>query len=607
MLVMVALCCAMETPSPDPLASLRAGHPRLIVEAADWGKIRDRAAADPEFRPLVVAALACARELTKAPPPTRTLEGRRLLSVSRRVLTDAVWLSFAYRLTGDRIFLEAAERNLLAAAGFEDWNPSHFLDVAEMTAALAIGYDWLASDLSAETRNCLRTAIVTHGLKPGLDREAKHNWWQKRENNWNQICLGGLTLGALAIADEEPDLARRVLDLLAVSHPHGLVPYAPDGIYPEGPGYWRYGTGYTVLTLAALRTALGSEFPFKDLAPFESSAGVQALLMAPSGQPYTFADMNTGTSADPLLFWFAKRLDDPALLAGQRRYFLPFVPPSAPGKFAYENLFAILDWQLPPAASRTGWTAWHGNGPVPLAVFRGPDTPGGAFYLALKGGAASDNHAHMDGGSFVLEIDGVRWVHDLGMQNYNALETRGIKLFEGRPGGDRWRVFRYTNFAHSTLTIDARLHEADGRVTLRDFSPPPAMGITADLTPALGPGVSKALRRFAPDPDGLGLTLTDTLSGVAPGAEILWTLVTRGKITLAGSTATIEQSGRKLEVRVESPQGAVFTTAPAGGPAEFDAPAPDHQLLCVLTNAPAGGELRLKVAFRLLPEEPSAR
>jgi len=598
---MVSAAFTAEPMTPDPLATLRAGHPRLLVEAGDWEKIRDRAAADPDFRPLVEAALAAARELAKAPPPTRTLEGRRLLSVSRRVLTDAIWLSFAYRLTGDRVFLQAAERNLLAAAGFEDWNPSHFLDVAEITAAIAIGYDWLHSDLSDDTRDRLRTAIVTHGLKPGLDREAKHNWWQKRDNNWNQVCLGGLTLGALAIADEEPELARRTLDLLAGSHQHGLEPYAPDGIYPEGPGYWRYGTAYTVLTLAALRSALGSEAPFKNVAPFESSAVVQALLMAPSGQPYTFADMNPGTAADPLLFWFAKRLNDPALLAGQRRYFLPFVAPSKPGKFAYENLFALLDWQPPPSASRAGWTAWHGDGPVPLAVFRGPDAPDGAFYLAVKGGAASDNHAHMDGGSFVLEIGGVRWAHDLGMQNYNALEQRGIKLFEGRPGGDRWRVFRYTNFAHSTLTLDNRLHEATGRVTLHDFSPPPAMGITADLTPALGSCVSKAHRRFTPDPDGLGLALSDTLSGLAPGAEILWTFVTRGEIALDGPTATITQNGRQLEVRIKSPDGAVFTTAPASGPADFDAPAPDHRLLCARVKAPAGGALRLDVTFRLLP------
>ena len=30
---------------------------------------------------------------------------------------------------------------MLAIAQFADWNPSHFLDVAEMTMGMAIGYD----------------------------------------------------------------------------------------------------------------------------------------------------------------------------------------------------------------------------------------------------------------------------------------------------------------------------------------------------------------------------------------------------------------------------------------------------------------------------------
>ena len=51
---------------------------------------------------------------------------------------------FAFRiihLTGDRAFSSRAEQEMLAAAAFTDWNPSHFLDVGEMTTALALGYD----------------------------------------------------------------------------------------------------------------------------------------------------------------------------------------------------------------------------------------------------------------------------------------------------------------------------------------------------------------------------------------------------------------------------------------------------------------------------------
>lgn len=581
------------------LSTLRADHPRLLL-AADTGKLlRERAAADPAFRPLLDAAIAAARARLDAPPPARELEGIRLLHVSRRVFADAVWLSLAYRVTGEPVFLATAERNLLAAASFSDWNPSHFLDVAEMTTGVALGYDWLHANLSPETRATLRAAIADKGLRPALDPAAKTNWWHTREMNWNQICLGGLTLGALAIAEHEPDLAARSLALLRERYHHGLVPYAPDGIYPEGPSYWRYGTHYTVLTLSALRTALGSDSLLTDLAPFFAGARVQARLIAPSGHAYTFADASLGSPPDPLLFWFATRLDAPSLLAGQRSRYLPFRPDANPADLSPTHLFALLHWQTPPAASSPAWSAWHGDGPVPLAIFRGPDAPRGrgAFYLALKGGAGTDNHAHLDSGSFIFELDGVRWAHDLGMQQYHPLESRGIQLWDSRPSGQRWTVFRYTNQAHNTLTLDDALHVPSGRATLHDFSAPPAAdaGITVDLTPALAPRATRASRRFSPRADARALTITDTLTGLRPGAPVRFTLITRAEITLAPTSATLRQSGRELVLRVHSSAAVSLSTTSAAGPADHDEPAPGYQRLLIETPAPASGDLSLTI------------
>ena len=44
---------------------------------------------------------------------------------------------------GEERFKERAIRELDAACAMKDWNPSHFLDVAEMATAVAVGYDWL--------------------------------------------------------------------------------------------------------------------------------------------------------------------------------------------------------------------------------------------------------------------------------------------------------------------------------------------------------------------------------------------------------------------------------------------------------------------------------
>ncbi len=590
--------------SADPLVQLRPDHPRLLVAAADWPRLRALAAVDPNYRAITDAVLAEARRRLAAPPPRRELEGKRLLWVSRRVLADAIFLGAAHHLDGDPAFLAAAERNLLAAAAFPDWNPAHFLDVAEMSAALALGYDWLHAELPPATRAVLRAAILEKGLRPGLDPASRFNWWHARDNNWNQVCLGGLTLGALAIAEDEPAAARAMLALLASSHPYGLKPYEPDGIYPEGPGYWRFGGSYTALTLAALRTALGDEKLMPDTAAFFAGARVQTLLTAPSGQPFTFADCGVSPSPDPLLFWFAHRLGDPSLLAGQHRHFTPFVPPDPPAREDSGLLFPLLYWQTPPAAADAGWEAWQGKGPVPVAVFRGPGDAAHRFYLAVKGGSPADSHAHMDGGSFVLETDGVRWADDLGMQGYFELERAGLQIFDGKQEGDRWRVFRYTNQAHNTLTLDHAPHRVGGRVRLTDFSAPPAVGVSADLAPVLGAGVSRAVRSFTPHVDARGLTVTDELTGLRPGAAVTWTLVTPAEAETTGSIVRLRRQSRRLDLRVVSPGDVVWETAPAAGPAPHDAAAPGHRLVRFTAIAPASGGLKLEVVFAPPPAVP---
>ena len=90
---------------------------------------------------------------------------------------------------------------------------------------------------------------------------------------------------------------------------------------------------------------------------------------------------------------------------------------------------------------------------VPIAVFRsGFDRD--AVFLGVKGGAPNAPHGHMDGGSFVLEADGVRWAQDLGMENYHKIESRGMNLWSNARNSDRWRIFRIGFQSHNIPVID---------------------------------------------------------------------------------------------------------------------------------------------------------
>lgn len=125
-----------------------------------------------------------------------------------------VWLlAGPYRLNGDRRLAARAREEMFAAALFPDWYPKHFLDTAEMTATLGVGYDWLFNYLSPPERLTIRQAIVTKGLDPGIAGLAPNGRLLKLHNNWVQVCNDGLTLGALAVAEDEKIKAAEIIGL----------------------------------------------------------------------------------------------------------------------------------------------------------------------------------------------------------------------------------------------------------------------------------------------------------------------------------------------------------------------------------------------------------
>ena len=56
------------------------------------------------------------------------------------------------------------------AINCSNWNPAHFLDVGEMTHAVAIGYDWLYDVISEGDRAIIEEAALKFGLVTGTDR-----------------------------------------------------------------------------------------------------------------------------------------------------------------------------------------------------------------------------------------------------------------------------------------------------------------------------------------------------------------------------------------------------------------------------------------------------
>jgi len=195
------------------LKDIRKEYPRLIALESDTERIKKLIQVNTQAKTIYEALKREADKILDQSPVEYELIGPRLLHISRRCLHRIFTLATLYRLDGDSKYLERAKKELMAVAKFEDWHPPHFLDTAEMTLAFAIGYDWLYNSLTDDERHIIREAIITKGLEPAKEAyegEKPWKWWVTCDHNWNQVCNGGIALGALAIVDEEPSLCEYI-------------------------------------------------------------------------------------------------------------------------------------------------------------------------------------------------------------------------------------------------------------------------------------------------------------------------------------------------------------------------------------------------------------
>lgn len=545
-------------------------HPRLFLNDKQLtGVMRDIQSSD-ELKVLHEEFLRRADGLTKQKPLKRIKTGKRLLSVSRDALKRLLILGWAYRTSRQEKYLKRAEQEMLAIADFSDWNPSHFLDVAEMTTAMAIGYDWLYNDLSDQSRTIIRNAIVKKGIRPSLYENKKPGWWISSNNNWNQVCHGGITCGVLAIMEDEPGLAETIVHRSVNKVQIAMKEYEPNGAYPEGPSYWVYGTTYNVLLLAALDSVLGTDFGLSKKGGFVKSAEYYLHATGPTGLYFNYPDCGSKGDLVPAVFWFAEKYKNSALIWNQQKLWQKAIQKGKSDLARNRTAVLALAWASSKAA-KPQRLSWMGQGVNPVAMFR-TSWNDDAVYLAIKGGTPSSNHAHMDIGSFVIDAEGVRWALDLGAENYNKIESLGLNLWNSKQTSDRWKIFRYSNFSHNTLTVNDQLQCAKGFAPIIQYSDDSKFPhVAIDMTKVYEGQLKKALRGALLLPSGQ-ILIQDELQATDKPATVRWAMVTPAKVEIQSDKAAIlTQKQKTMQFNVVTDADVKLTTYSTKPRADYDA------------------------------------
>lgn len=543
------------------------------------------------MREVIRATIQRADSVLEAPPLTRTLTGRRLLAVSRDALQRTLDLATAWKVTGERKYFERCRQELLSVSRFEDWHPKHHLDTAEMQSAVAIGYDWLYQGLVAEDRKIIAAALLEKGLKVSFADKRL----QTRRNNWNQVCMAGMTLSAIALMELEPELCAKALEEARAAVKIGLVEsYPADGAYSEGGGYWAYGTDFAILMIEALRSAGLPDAGIVSHPGFLESGRFIAQVYGPSGLLFNYGDNHyIPLGASPSGAWMARETDNKELRQVFRPPFLKI------GERGQSRLLALTAFWLPTAeGGKSEKLPLHfvGAGHSPVAFHRtgyGKED----LFLGIKAGEAKVAHGHMDAGSFVIDWGGQRWASDLGLQSYHSLEQRGIALFDMSQDGRRWSVFRLNNFTHNTLTYNGALHRVDGKAEIVSSKGAPENETLLDIAAPLGlPDGAKATRYFKMHE--FSVAVTDALSGLNPGDRITWHMITRAEVKEKKGDYELSLGGKRMMLSLSSPQTASRKVAPADPPSsDFDQTNPGMTRIFLDAVAGEDGKVGFQAIF----------
>ena len=525
-------------------------HPRIIMSEEKFAGLKAHIGDDSVTAVLLEKLRREAEWILEQPVCQYEIpDGIRLLETSKKIQRRVAALALAFNIFGDEKYAKRGYAELEAACSFKDWNPSHFLDTAEMSTGFAIGYDWLYHWMNEEQRTFIRKNVIEKGFTQVLaDYEDKqrirtYRWYQDPQgDNWKMVCNGSMSLAALAFGDEK-DACEMASAILGYAFQDGYsfvrrAYSAKDGTYSEGLGYWDYATYYLGLYSSALTSAAGTDYGLADFEGLRKSVDFIRYMSANTSKSFSFGD--DGDSRDTgwaVLLWLGDYFQSYDISAIR----LKKIPNDS---FNYLDLLWI-DEEKASAPAETIAADWGEVG-ASNASFRNTWDENGIVAALHVGENIYKYHGHYDLGSFYIESNGARFFTDLGNENYE-LENRQF-------------AYRIRAEGHNTLVINPseELDQKEGAECLISrFSGGNEAFAVTDLTDAYKQsGVKSVVRGLKMIKDKECVIIQDEISLKAAG-EIYWFAHTKGDIEIAkdGRSAVIAVGSEKMWIGVISEEG----------------------------------------------------
>ena len=367
-------------------------------------------------------------------------EGGRSAIANRTQLLE--YMAQAYIITENTKYLELCYEVAIQLGGWEHWGPGHFLNCADSANDFALYYDWTYQGYiklmeSGKQRigggsydvKVLAEILARQGVHEGyLSTNGKCDHvsevvgiggssYSQRTNNWAAVCVGGMTVAALAVFDgnageeylaEAKDMVGKNLQSLLAM---GMDIYAPDGAYIEGPGYWNYGTNNYFRMCAALDSAAGTNYGLMDCWGIDSTCYYACHTEDNNSQYFPFHDGTVGSQDTSYFFYVADYFNDATLYDVR----LNQINGGTKNGTILDMLYYPRNKEIDADAIQLDYYSES----IDLFATRSSWEKDGLF-ASIIGGKNKVSHGQMDAGDFVYHNGGNIWIYDLGTENYNC-------------------------------------------------------------------------------------------------------------------------------------------------------------------------------------------
>lgn len=524
-----------------PLASKRVEEIASILPATPQGfgsNYRDRAAWETIGKqPAFAKVISNAESLLKTPFPawdddlylefsrkgTRPA-GEQMMSRRHTWLSALVW---AECIENRGRFIPTLEKILLEYVHEPTWTlPAHDrkltnfhrtayevdLGSAGFGQDLAQAIYLLDDKIKPEVRQEVLKALETRMFGPVRQsyRTGKGHWWLTTTNNWNAVCLAGVTCAALAVLPDRKDRAFFVAGAERYSR-NSVEGFNADGYCTEGPGYYNYGfSNYIVLRERLWQTTGGKLDLFADPKIRKIAMYGPNITIINNICP-AFADCRFVTSISTEILWYCSRV----LGLGLSQYDnLSFVTAGTLNKgsmHAFPNS-AIQTKPATTSATTSGIRSYFDSTGV-LIVRPTPGSPC-KMAAALKGGHNAEHHNHNSVGSYALVVG----------REYLVGDPGGPWAYTDKTfGPERYTLYKSLASYGHPVPLVAGIQQKEGitsraRVTKTDFTPETDT-FTMDISSAYPvPGLKQLSRTFRYSRTGQGeLSIQDDFALSEPG------------------------------------------------------------------------------------------